>query len=128
MTKKEITDVLKEVKFRDWDFYVGTIRDYPMYLQVRFLERDLESGSDGKKLQTGRKWLLSHHMTRSEIVLTALKAVLTAVEHEAREEFKYKGQAIFNPHWDVEALLQNSIFYSRDKRQEKSFSKIEGVV
>lgn len=44
-------------------------------------------------------------MTVSELVQTALKAVLTAVEHEVREQFLYRGRAIFNPHCDVEELV-----------------------
>ncbi|WP_150526786.1 hypothetical protein [Roseibium sediminis] len=55
---------------------------------------------------TGRKWLLSEHMTEGEIVQTVFKAVLTAIEHEAREAFLYKGQAIFDPHYDIEKLTK----------------------
>jgi hypothetical protein len=43
-------------------------------------------------------------MTKSEIVSTALKAVLTAEEHEAREQFQYKSKTIFGPHFDVDKL------------------------
>jgi hypothetical protein len=53
----------------------------------------------------GRKWLLSEHMLDGELVQTALKAVLTALEHEAREKFKYRGAAIFSPHYDIEKLV-----------------------
>lgn len=54
----------------------------------------------------GRKWLISEHMTNSEIVMTVFKAVMTAVEHEAREQFLYKGQAILDPHYDVDRLVE----------------------
>jgi len=53
---------------------------------------------------SSRKWRLSNYMTRSELVQTALKATLAAVEHEAREKFKYRGQSIFDPHYDVDQL------------------------
>jgi len=56
--------------------------------------------------QTSRKWRLSTYMTKSELVQTALKAVLTAEEHEARETFHYKGEAIFGPHFDIEELVR----------------------
>lgn len=52
-----------------------------------------------------RKWYLSAHMTESEIVQTALAAVLMAEEHEAREAFSYKGKHLFNPHISIEAML-----------------------
>ena len=60
----------------------------------------------GTFLCKGRKWRLSEHMTKSEIVQTALKAVLAFEEHEVRENFKYRGQAIFDPHYDVDALYE----------------------
>ena len=53
----------------------------------------------------GRKWMLSPHMTDGEIVQTAFKAVLTALEHEAREQFTYRGLSIFDPHYDIEKLV-----------------------
>lgn len=53
-----------------------------------------------------RKWQLSPHMTDGEIVQTALKACLTAAEHEIREKFKYRGVSIFDPHYDIEKLVE----------------------
>ena len=55
-------------------------------------------------------------MTPSELVQTALKCVLTSLEHEAREHFTYRGAAIFGPHFDVEALVR--IADRRDVREE----------
>jgi hypothetical protein len=61
----------------------------------------------GKPLDwSGRWWRLSPHMTPTEIVLTAFKAVLTALEHEAREQFTYKGVAVLDSHIDVEELVR----------------------
>lgn len=54
----------------------------------------------------GRKWRISPFSCPSEIVQTALQAVITWHEHEARESFTYKGRAIFAPHFDVEALVE----------------------
>ena len=54
----------------------------------------------------GRKWLLSEHMTDGEIVQTSFLATMTAVEHEARELFTYKGRSILDPHYDIEKLVE----------------------
>lgn len=54
----------------------------------------------------GRKWLLSPYMTETEIVLTAFKAVLTAYEHEARENFKVDGFAILDSHYSVDDMVR----------------------
>lgn len=75
----------------------------PTYLQARFMAPCAVGGEVQE--QTTRKWLLSPHMTTSELIQTAFKCVLTSVEHEAREQFKYRGASIFGPHFDVEALV-----------------------
>lgn len=54
----------------------------------------------------GRKWLISKHSTDGEIVQTVFKAVLTAMEHEAREQFLYRGFSIFDPHYDIDKLVE----------------------
>ena len=79
--------------------------DYPTtrcYLQINAVSSCNVDG--GRYVWKGRKWFLSPHMTRSEVVQTAFMAVLAAVEHETREQFKYSGQSIYDPHFDVNAL------------------------
>lgn len=74
------------------------------FLQVQFIAPDVATGET--QVFGGRKWRLSMHMTQSEIVQTALKAVLTAEEHEARELFLYRGRPVFGPHVNVERLWE----------------------
>jgi hypothetical protein len=104
-----VNDVLDCVRYKSW-----TIQAYSdpqgagAYLQVGFLAPDHALDRPGYAnpvlRMTGRKWRLSEHMTKSEIVQTALAAVLAAEEHETREQFRYKGRAIFGPHFDVDGL------------------------
>lgn len=101
MTKSEMEAILADVHYLDWRFRVEE-RGNVMFLQVQFDEPDLVTGTVEE--QHGRKWILSQFMTRSEVVTTAFKAVMTAVEHETREKFRYRGRMIFGPHFDVEAL------------------------
>lgn len=53
----------------------------------------------------GRKWRLSRHMTDWEFVSTALKAILTSLEHEARELFRVDGVAVADSHLDLDRLI-----------------------
>ncbi len=101
LSSDDMRAILSEVSFNDWQIVIKEDGDRP-YMQVCFSAPDMVTGEAEK--QSGRKWLLSPYMTKSEIVTTALKACLTAVEHEARESFKYRGKAIFGPHWDVDKL------------------------
>jgi|CryGeyDrversion2_2_1046609.scaffolds.fasta_scaffold58243_2 hypothetical protein len=125
-TFAEIKAIVDEIQFKDWKFRLEAmwIDDRPemplklyqvnpkgefipghhFFLQVRFLEKD--AYEDIIEPQSGRKWLISPHMTKSEIVQTAFKAVLTAVEHEVRDAFKYKGELVFCPHFDVDELIE----------------------
>jgi hypothetical protein len=103
MTIDEIKEVVGRISYKDWQFIVAA-KGETIYLQIGFNDRDAYTGDE--TLQKGRKWLPSPHMTKSEIVQTAMKAVLTAEEHEARENFKYRGSRIFQPHFDVDALAE----------------------
>lgn len=93
----EARDVVKNIAYRDWTFEVRSDGE-GMYLQARFHAEGVTWGC--------RKWRLSKHMTRSEVVQTAFLAVKTAEEHECRERFKYFGIAIFGPHLDADDLVE----------------------
>jgi hypothetical protein len=74
------------------------------YLQIAGMQPCSVSGE--MKFWSGRKWMLSLHMTESEIVGTVFKAWETWFEHELRERFRYKGVQVFDPHRSIQALLQ----------------------
>lgn len=88
-------DLLERIEYKGVTFRIGTDSDgIRQWLQVRH---------DG---MGGRKWLLSEYMTDSEFVATVFKACLTWEEHECREAFHYRGQAVFGPHLNVNALAE----------------------
>lgn len=76
-----------------------------LYLQIQFDDIDNITGLKGYRAHC-RKWYLSNHMTKQELVRTAWKAYEAAVIHEAQEKFLYKGRMIYGPHIDVEALWE----------------------
>lgn len=103
----QILVVLADVRYLNWTFHVGTDPEPAgaaprHWLQVRFPGADSVTGDPA--VQHGRKWRLSPYMTKSELVQTAFKAVLTAIEHETREQFAYRGRPIFGPHFNVDEL------------------------
>lgn len=112
MQKQEIERLLSRVEHKDWRFKVDE-KGESLYIQVIF--RD--AGGD---IQHGRKFILSTWMTKSEIVQTALKAVLAVEEHEAREQFKYLGHSIFGPHYDVDALVEVCMANRIDAREVRA--------
>lgn len=98
-------EILKLVHFPGYKFQIIGNFISSTHLQAAFYAPCNISGSNASR-QTTRKWQLSAHMTPSELVQTALKCVLTSIEHEAREKFRYRGMAIFGPHFDVERLVE----------------------
>jgi len=103
-TRDSFLDILSEIHFRDWRFCLLQEDAAPgIYFLV--IEFDEPCNITGKPAtQTSRKWLLTPQMTRGEIVQTAWLAVQTAMQHEMREQFLYRGDAIFGPHFDIEGL------------------------
>lgn len=96
----------QRVPYRDWQFEVIAEPEKDIFIKVRFKAADPDTGNE--QSWSGRKWVVSIHSTESEIVTTCLKAVLTAEEHEAREQFKFCGKPIFNPHLDVRWMRENA--------------------
>lgn len=92
MDYPEILETVSRVKYKDWKFEVFMDGPRPI------LQLHLPGG------WKSRKWFLSPHMSHCELVQTCLKAVLTAEEHEARENFTYLGVAVFGPHLDLDEL------------------------
>lgn len=99
---KNNREILVDVKYKDWLLKIGIVGDHE-YLQWVFLGIDIET--DTPQWQHCRKWLLSEHMTKSEVVATAFKAALSAEEHECREAFTYKGVTVYGPHASVDSLM-----------------------
>jgi hypothetical protein len=102
-TLQDIKDVLSRVSFPNYTFNVKE-NTAGLYLQIMCQGKCNVTGDDSKWFS--RKWTLSYHMTDGEIVQTAFKAVMTAVEHEVRELFTYRDESIFDPHYDVEKLVE----------------------
>src|SRR3977135_320144 len=107
-TIEEIKRILTLVEFKEigsvsYEFVVGA-KELQPYLQAQYLEADIITGNP--ELQKTRKWNLSFHMVKSEIVATAFKCVMGSVEHRVRENFKYRGRRIYGPHFDVDSLWE----------------------
>lgn len=116
--KKTFEQYLSHVRYKDWDFNIGVDGDR-LFLQIGFWERDLTDPLNAARFyQKCRKWMLSPHMTKSEIIQTAFKAAMTAEEHECRERFFYQNQPIFGPHFDVDAIADICAANRYDKRHD----------
>lgn len=96
-----IREVVGRISYKSWHFHVGEKGGW-FFIQIHAAGF---CNVSGRPIHwAGRKWILSPNAPTSEIVQTAFKAILTAEEHEAREQFLYLGRAVFDPHFDLEEL------------------------
>lgn len=116
MNIDEMRVVIASCKFPNYEFEVGEGTSGMIYLQAAYQEPDVDTGRP--EWQYTRKWILSPHMVKSEIVQTVFKCVITSAEHRVREWFRYKDKAIFGPHYDVDVL--HSVCDKTDKRKDPS--------
>lgn len=99
-----LRDTVSLISYKDWQFRIEKDGIGLWFLQV--VAKDFCVITGEPLVWSGRKWRMSMHMTKAEIIQTALKAVLAAEEHEARERFLYRSRAIFGPHLNVERLWE----------------------
>ncbi|MBX3660699.1 MAG: DUF1566 domain-containing protein [Ramlibacter sp.] len=94
----EAKRVLAKVKFPGFSFFIhNAFADgEPTYLQAAFDAFDNDRPGVISR-QLTRKWLLSRHMTRSELVQTAFKCVLTSVEHDSAPKAQGQITGIWMP-------------------------------
>lgn len=117
MTVEEMRVVVELISFRDYVFEILEKNGVP-FLRGRYLEPDIITGQD--EWQYTRKWQLSEHMVKSEIVQTAFKCALTSAEHTTREHFPYRGERVYDPHFDVDALYEIAKAKRLDYRGRKA--------
>lgn len=104
MKLSQMIAIVDRVEFPGYDFVI-TPRPDGFTIHARFLSPCNVAG--GKpEMQSTRKWFVSQNSCASEVVGTCLKLVLTSLEHEAREQFKYRGVAVYGPHHDLDKLVQ----------------------
>lgn len=101
---QEYRAIIGRCTFPEYEFKVEVDGRGATYLQASYYEPDTVTGE--VEQQFTRRWFLSPQMANSEIVQTAFKCVLTSMEHRTREWFHYKGEPVFGPHFDVEALYK----------------------
>ena len=129
LTLTQVREIVSKCTFtpygaQQYDFRV-TESSGRWYLQAHHSTLDMQTRK-GKEEFSTRKWLLSPHMTDSEIVQTVFKCCITSAEHEAREGFQYKGYSVFGPHYDVEALVDLCERRAFDARQNAAVEIAEG--
>ena len=98
---KRAQKAINDVSFEAYRFVIAE-GERGVYLKAEYDEEDVYTHK--RAVQHTRAWILTPAMTKSEIVQTAFKCVITSMEHRAREGFLYKGARVFGPHFDIDDL------------------------
>lgn len=108
-TVEKIKEIVSQIKYLDWEIKVRMDGERP-YLQVYGHGPDPSKGMEDAEWSS-RKWWLSPHMCKNEIIRTAYMAVRGAVMHEMDEMFLYRGQQVFSPHinYDIVADMMAEV-------------------
>lgn len=104
MKISEAVVILGELEYPEYTFLALVDGRGEMYLQGEYMEADIYTGVEEKQLT--RRWFISPQMSKSELVQTAFKMIMTSMEHRVREHFKYRDQLIFGPHFNVDDLWE----------------------
>lgn len=115
MSHERLLMILADIQYRDWTFHVQNKGD-GFLLQVSFMAPDSSNGKVA--VQKSRKWYISSHSCRNEVIRTVYKAIVAAEEHERDENFKYKDVAVFDPHRSLDdvAILDSLNIFNIDVR------------
>ena len=105
-----IMAVVDQVAFPGYRFDVGFLGPGPdrktvhYFLDVAYNEPDVMTGVVEE--QRGRKWAFPEGQTEGQIVQTCFKAIMTSLEHRAREHFLFRGRPVLQPHLDLRKLWE----------------------
>jgi hypothetical protein len=103
--ENKVRNVLADLSYEDWVLHVG-VRAGMVYISAKFIAPCSKTGNI--ETHQTRRWLIRPDAEEMEIVQTAFKCIITALEHEAREKFAYRGRAILGPHQSLAVLWANA--------------------
>ena len=103
---RRLADVASRIRLPvpTWLILIREYRTEGLFILQIEEPQGIDNVTGGPMAWRSRRWLLSEHMTQGEIVQTAFKACMTAIEHEFRETFLFDGHSVFDPHYDIAKL------------------------
>jgi hypothetical protein len=116
MTRKDVEEIVSQVKFMDRTFRLLDKGD-GWLLQMQYMEPDVDKPGSEPVLQSTRKWYVSPFMTPSEVVETAWACVIRSMCHVASEHFTFRGRKVYYQHLDVQARIDMCDLYDFDGRE-----------
>jgi len=96
---RRIVDTVSRIAFPNLSVRVE-VRDHGLCLRVH-CDNGVDNDTGLPSPWRGRAWPLEFDATTGEVVQTAFKAIMTSLEHEARELFLFQGERVMNPHMDL---------------------------
>ncbi|RJQ30308.1 hypothetical protein C4565_00555 [Candidatus Parcubacteria bacterium] len=109
---EKFENLLKNLTFPGYHFVLGN-ENGNIFVRIKYDEPDV---FDGKiETQWGRKWWIEATDSEEGFLQTCFKALLTSLEHRARENFLYMNVPIMHPHRTLKEMVEMC------KREERKF-------
>ncbi len=121
ITQRTLIQILRNIGYKENTSFRHGSMGSGFYIQHRQWVEDCNTGL--QEPQYGRKWYISQHCCISEIVQTALMAIIAFEEHEVREHFTYFGEKVYGPHIAVNMLA--TVSRQKDVRLVKGSAREE---
>lgn len=103
MTPGEMRKVLELCQYPGYTYHLSEVMYESPYLVCTYDEPNSVTGKTEQRVT--RRWMLTPEITPSELVETAFRCVLTAMEQRVREMFAYRGRPVMDWNHDVEMLV-----------------------
>jgi hypothetical protein len=97
--------LLEKVTFPGYTFELGE-ENGVRFVRIYYNEPDTATGID--ETQYGRKWWLEPTDSEMGFLQSCFKALLTSLEHRARECFKYDGYPLMFPHRSLAEAIEQA--------------------
>lgn len=111
----DVIAIVARTRYPGYTFVLETV-DGGWLVYAHFMAPCSVEGGAPRPWNT-RKWYLSQYSCESEVVGTLFLLVMTSLEHEAREHFKYQDVTVYDPHLPVRELWKLAADKVRDVRQ-----------
>lgn len=109
--REKVDSVITDIKYHAGYIVKTGVTNNSVWFEVEHWRADTLTGIDGWG-KGGKRWV-NPAWSNSDIVRAVFGAIKAYDEHEVREAFLYRGQRVFGPHMDLDALVDHLVEQNR---------------
>ncbi|MGE0539715.1 MAG: hypothetical protein AB7R89_06015 [Dehalococcoidia bacterium] len=106
LTNEHMREIVAAVRSPERNFIAYEDQFGHLFVFVEYWESDSNDPDAGPQLQQGWPLLLTGMTEPTQVVQACFKALMTSLEHQAREWFLYRDQPVMSPHRDIDQVAE----------------------